>query len=517
MSRTTIPGVLAQAAARDPNGVAVVDGLRRVTFAELDTLAMRAAAGFIGLGVAPGDRIAIWAPNGVDWMVAALGAQISGAVIIPLNTRFKGEEARYILERGRAKVLVAAARFLGVDYAQMVAGYDLPHLHHVVRQDTAEAAVGEWEALLGSGSEADHALAVARRAALSPDDVSDIMFTSGTTGHPKGAVTTHAQNVQVYEVWGRAAGLKQGDRYLVLWPFFHCSGYKSGWLASLIYGASVYPVATLDLEPLLGLVEAEAITVLPGPPTLFQTLLGAPDASRRALGTVRVSVTGASSVAPSLIARMRLDLGIPIVLTAYGLTETCGTATVSDPDDDPETVANTVGRAMPGVEIRVVDEAGREVATGGAGEVLIRGFNVMRGFDGSPEETAKAIDAEGWLRTGDVGVLDARGYLRITDRLKDIYISGGFNCYPAEIEKILSGHPAVAQVAVIGVPDERLGEVGKAFILPRPGGDVSPDEVIAWSRANMANFKVPRYVEVVDALPTNATGKVQKFRLDALP
>jgi HIP---CoA ligase len=514
----TIPGVLAAAARRDPHGIAADEGARRLSFEELDGLATRVAAAFVAAGVERGDRVAIWAPNSIDWMAAALGALSAGAAIVPLNTRFKGDEARFVLERSGAKMLIVASRFLGVSYAGLLAGFQFPALRRIVRLDTAEEQSGEWDAFLAQARPHHLAEAVERRASLSAEDVSDIMFTSGTTGEPKGVVTTHGQNVRVYDIWGKAAGLRPGDRYLVLWPFFHCAGYKSGWLASLIHGVTVYPFPVLDVGKLLDLVRDARITVLPGPPTLFQTLLAEPEARRRAsLASLRVSVTGATSVAPALIARMREELGIRTVLTAYGLTETCGTVTVTDASDDPDTVATTVGRAIPGVELRIVDPLGMELPLGEAGEVQVRGFNVMQGFYGLPDETAKVLDAAGWLRTGDVGVLDSRGYLRITDRLKDMYISGGFNCYPAEIEKIMSANPQFAQVSVIGVPDERLGEVGKAFVIPTAGAQPLPDEVIAWCRDRMANFKAPRYVEIVTALPVTPTGKVQKFRLDPSP
>jgi acyl-CoA synthetase (AMP-forming)/AMP-acid ligase II len=518
LAANTIPGVLAAAARRDPRGIAVDDGNKRASFDELDSLVKRVAAAFVAAGVERGDRVAIWAPNSLDWIAAAIGAQSAGAAIVPLNTRFKGEEARYVLERSGARVLIVAGRFLGTSYRDLLRGFELPALRRTVRLDTSEEQPHEWDEFLAQARSDHYSRAVARRAELAPDDVSDIMFTSGTTGEPKGVVTTHGQNVRVYDIWGKAAGLRPGDRYLVLWPFFHCSGYKSGWLASLIHGVTVYPFPVLDAGRLLDLVREARITVLPGPPTLFQTLLAQPEARRReALASLRVSVTGAASVAPSLIMSMREELGIDTVLTAYGLTETCGTVTVTDASDDPDTVATTVGRAMPEVELRIVDPGGRDLPPGEAGEVLVRGYNVMQGFYESPQETAKVLDAAGWLRTGDIGVLDARGYLRITDRLKDMFISGGFNCYPAEIEKIMSGNPAFAQVSVVGVSDTRLGEVGKAFVVPRKGTDVSPGEVIAWCRDHMANFKAPRYAEIVDALPVNATGKVQKFRLDRSP
>ena len=514
----TIPGVLADTARKYPDYLAVAEPHRRLTYAELFALVERAAAAYVAAGVEPGDRVSIWAPNGLDWIVSAVGAQAAGAAISPINTRFKREEAAYVLNRSRSKLLMVGDKFLGVDYPAMLKGAELPHLQRMVRLDTTESAPGDWDAFLDAATPEHLAEARRRMAALKPTDISDVMYTSGTTGDPKGVVTNHGQNVAVYQAWGDAAGVKAGDRFAILWPFFHCSGYKSGVLSSLIFGMAIYPVLTLDPPRLLELIEQESITVMPGPPTLFQTLLETPEASRIALKTLRVSVTGAASVAPSLIERMRGELVIDNVLVAYGLTETCGTVTLTNAGDDPETVATTVGRAMDGVEIRIVDPvSGKDLPTGEAGEIWVRGFNVMQRFDDSPEETAKVIDADGWLATGDVGKLDARGYLAITDRLKEVYIVGGFNCYPAEIEKIMARNLDYAQIAVIGVEDERMGEVGKAFIVPAAGASLTPQAVIAWCKAEMANFKTPRYVELVDSLPRNPTGKVQKFRLDKTP
>jgi acyl-CoA synthetase (AMP-forming)/AMP-acid ligase II len=517
LTPATIPGVLAASAQREPRLWAVVDEDLRISYGELDLLVDQVAAAFVAAGLEKGDRVAVWAPNSLGWIAAVVGAQAAGGVVAPINTRFKREEARFVLNRSRARFLMVVDRFLGVDYPAMLEGAQTPALSRIVRLDSSESAPGEWDDFLNAATDADLEEARARRAALSPGDVSDVMFTSGTTGDPKGVVTTHGQNVAVYRAWGNAAGLTVGDRFAVVWPFFHCAGYKSACLSSLIFTATLYPIKTLDAPALFKLIEQEQITVMPGPPTLFQTLLEAPREQWSALKSLRVSVTGAASVAPVLVERMRQDLGIATVLTAYGLTETCGTVTLSQASDDPETVAATVGRAMDGVDIRIVGVDGADLPPGEAGEVWVRGFNVMQGFDDAPEETAKVLDADGWLRTGDVGELDARGYLKITDRLKEVYITGGFNCYPAEIEKIMARNPDYARVAVIGVADARLGEVGKAFVVPAAGADVTPEGVIAWCRAEMANFKAPRYVEVADELPTNATGKVQKFRLDHAP
>jgi acyl-CoA synthetase (AMP-forming)/AMP-acid ligase II len=370
-----------------------------------------------------------------------------------------------------------------------------------------------WPDFLAGGAGVDVNAARARAEAVGPDDLSDILFTSGTTGKPKGVMTAHGQNLRAFETWSEVVGLREGDRYLVVNPFFHSFGYKAGWLASLMRGATVYPQLVFDVPQVLERIKRERITVLPGPPTLYQTILAHPDRHSYNLSSLRLAVTGAAVIPVELVHRMREELSFETVITGYGLTETCGIVSMCRFDDDPETIATTSGRAIPGVEVRCADEKGDEVPRGTPGEVIVRGYNVMRGYFDDPEATAATIDADGWLHTGDIAVMDSRGYLRITDRIKDMYISGGFNCYPAEIESILREHPEIAQVAVIGVPDARMGEVGMAFVVPAPGTQPQPDAIIAWSKANMANSKVPRHVEIIDALPMNAMGKVTKFIL----
>jgi acyl-CoA synthetase (AMP-forming)/AMP-acid ligase II len=498
----TLPAVLAEAARLHGERLAIVDGETRLSFAALEHAVLTAAAAYARAGLHMGSRVAIWAPNGWQWIVACLGAQVAGAAVVPLNTRLKGAEAAYILQRSRARCLVTAGVFLGVDHAALLEGFELPALKLRLRFDT------DWDSVFAAGG--DLAAAAASAETVFPEDASDILFTSGTTGQPKGVVATHAQSVQVFRVWAERVGLCADDRYLVVNPFFHTFGYKAGWLACLLTGATCYPMAVLDVARVAALVEAEKITVLPGPPTLFISLLE--DAALRAaawapLASLRVAVTGAASIAPSLITRMREDLRIDTVLTGYGLTESCGVVTMSQAADDAETVARTCGQAIPGVDIRIDAPEGED------GEILVRGYNVMAGYFEDPDATEAVIDTDGWLHTGDVGRLDADGYLRITDRLKDMYISGGFNCYPAEIERLLAGHPGVAQVAVVGVPDQRMGEVGVAFVVPR--GAVSAEELLGWARETMANYKVPRGVRFVEALPVNASGKVLKGSLRA--
>jgi acyl-CoA synthetase (AMP-forming)/AMP-acid ligase II len=325
---------------------------------------------------------------------------------------------------------------------------------------------------------------------------------------------THGQTLRAYLDWCDFADLRQGDRYLIANPFFHIFGYKAGCLASLMRGATILPVPVFDAGAVLELVERERVSVLPGPPTIYHSLLDHPDHTSRDISSLRVAVTGAADIPVELIRRVREELPFERILTGYGLTE-AGTVTGSKPDDDFEHIATTVGVPWPGFEVRTVTESGADAPTSEPGEVVVRGETVMRAYLDDPEATAAAIDAEGWLHTGDLGTIDADGYLRIVGRIKDMFIVGGFNAYPAEIENLLLRHPRIAQVAVIGVPDDRLGEVPKAFVVLDPGPSVDPTEIIEWSRGEMANFKVPRSVEFLDALPVNATGKVVKDDLRA--
>jgi acyl-CoA synthetase (AMP-forming)/AMP-acid ligase II len=504
----TVPALLAWAAARHGSRLAIQDGAVGLDFTALEHACRRAARAMIAAGIAHGERIAIWAPNRYEWIVAAIGAQSVGAVLVPLNTRLKGAEAAWILERSGARLLFTVREFAGNDYPGMLAAQVLPALERTLLFDEPS-----WESFLAAGDGVDPAMAEQRAAAVRPEDTLDLMFTSGTTGKPKGVMTGHAQNIRVFDTWSRTVGLGEDDNYLIINPFFHSFGYKAGWLAALIRGARIFPVPSFDVQQTLHRIQVERISMLPGPPTIYQSLLAHPERANYDLSSLRLAVTGAASVPVELIRRMRSDLGFRTVLTAYGLTETCGVVTISSGDDAPELIATTAGRAMPGVEVRCVNGSGAEVPSGEPGEVWVRGYNVMQGYFDDAPATAEAITAEGWLRTGDIGLMNESGYLRITDRIKDMFITGGFNVYPAEIENLLCSHDGVAQAAVIGVPDERLGEVAKAFIVRRAGSTLDDEAVIAWCRRNMANYKVPRSVEFLDALPLNAAGKVLKTAL----
>jgi acyl-CoA synthetase (AMP-forming)/AMP-acid ligase II len=526
---TTAPGVLRAAAAAWPTRSALETGTRRWTFAELWTDVQATASAFHALGLAAGERIAIWAPNQPEWIFAALGAQCLGAALVPLNTRLKGREAADILRRSRVRLLVTVEPFLGTDYPALLAGETLPDLRHIVRLAVPEGHVAgtpaplaagmppllNWNTFLADGAAVAPSAIEAAVDALDGSMVADILFTSGTTGAPKGVVCTHRQNTRSFRAWAAAVDLRPGDRYLIVNPFFHAFGYKSGWLVCLLQGATALPMAVFDAGEVMRRIVADRITVLPGPPTIFQSLLAHPDRTQYDLSSLRVAVTGAASVPPVLIQRMRDELGFSTVLTGYGLTESTGLVSMCRIGDSVERVATTCGVPIPGVEVRLVAANGTEAPPDAPGELWVRGFNVMQGYLDNPEATAEAIDTEGWLHTGDIAVRDAAGYLRITDRMKDMYICGGFNCYPAEIERLMSTHPAVAQVAVLGIPDERLGEVGRAVAVLRPGAHCTAAELIVWCRAEMANYKIPREVLFVDSLPVNAAGKVTKFQLKA--
>ena len=534
----SIPGLVSDAATRFGPADAVVDRGKRLTFSDLECQAKRVCAAAMAAGLHPGDRVAVWAPNMAEWVVAALGLVGAGAALVPLNTRFKGPEAAYVIGRSRARALFTVRGFLGIDYPAMLDDEDVHDLERIVllRDNggsssevtrTDEVPIFGWEEFLAGadgvvecpethvGTPVTDRAVTERWASVSGQDLSDIIFTSGTTGRPKGAMTTHAQSLRTFATWAQVVGLAEGDRYLVVNPFFHTFGYKAGILACLMAGAAIVPEPVFDVDAVLATVARQHITVLPGPPTLYQSILDHPRRGDYDLSSLRLAVTGAAVVPVELVRRMRDELTFSTVLTAYGLTESTGTVTMCRRGDAPEIIANTSGRAIPDLEVRVVDDAGAEVPRGEPGEIVVRGYTVVSGYFEDPEATAEAIDAQGWLHTGDIGVMDEAGNVRITDRKKDMFIVGGFNAYPAEIEGALARHPGVAQAAVIGVPDERMGEVGCAFVVPRPGTDPAglAEELLAWSREQMANYKVPRHVEVTDALPTNASGKVLKTEL----
>ncbi|MEI5676255.1 MULTISPECIES: FadD3 family acyl-CoA ligase [unclassified Nocardioides] len=486
----TIPAALGDAADRFGDHPAYVADGEVVSFLELLRRVRRTARGYVALGLQPGDRVCVWAPNSIGWVVAALATSYAGGVLVPVNSRYTGHEVADVVERTGARLVVVEDGFLGrTQIADLRAAGELTGVTVLDLADLPDLDRGSVT------TEQVDAIAEA----VSADDVADILFTSGTTGRSKGAMSAHRQTVGVARAWGELGGVTGQDRYLVINPFFHSFGYKVGIVTGLLTGATLYPLTTFDLDETMRIIENERITVLPGAPTIYSSLLSAPGRAERDLSSLRLAVTGAAVVPVVLIERMRQELQIDQVVTAFGMTEAV-VVTMARDGDPADLVASTCGRAIPGMETRIDPETD---------ELLVRGDYVMLGYLDDPDATAAAIDADGWLHTGDAGTLDADGNLAITDRLKDMYISGGFNVYPAEVEQTLARLDGVQDVAVVGVPDERLGEVGRAYVV----GSVAPDTVIAFAQERLANFKVPRQVTLVDALPRNLSGKVLKNEL----
>ena len=496
----------------------LVDGQTTLSFSATRERVRFLGAALLSRGVSAGDKVAIWAPNCWEWVIGALATQYIGGTLVTLNTRYRGHEAAQILRLSGARTLITIANFLGTDYPALLADEDCGDLIDIITidggdQDAFDTVMKTGKsALAQSDSSAQLALNAAREA-VSPEDTSDILFTSGTTGTPKGVITRHDQNLRAFSTFTDILGLTAEDRYLIINPFFHSFGYKAGWLSCLLVGAEAHPVRVFDTEQVLAMIRDRRITCMPGPPTLFHALIHHPGLNAADVQSLSKVTTGAAVIPTELVESMWQVLGIETVITAYGLSESCGLVTMCRRGDSAQIIATTSGRAIPDVEVAIMDADGKLLPHGETGEIVVRGFNVMQAYLDAPEATEQTIDANGWLHTGDVGALDADGNLTITDRLKDMYISGGFNCYPAEIEQLLARHPAVSQAAIVGVPDERLGEVGAAFLVATDGHQPDHSALHDWCRQEMANYKLPKRFIWVDALPLNAAGKVLKTTL----
>lgn len=519
----TVPAAVARAADRFGEATALVDGPVHMTYRDLHGRVRAFARMLLARGIRPAERVAICSPNTYHWVVAALGTLYAGAVVVPINTRYTGGESVDILRRSQARALVVAGEFLGkdrhLDMVDAAGEAGLPSLHTVLRvpverDEPSRDGVLEWSDIDDAAQGAGAGAVEERAAAVTPDDVSDILFTSGTTGRSKGAMSAHRQALGVARAWAECGEVTVDDRYLVINPFFHSFGYKAGSLVCLLTGATIVPQPVFDIDTLLSQVQRERITVLPGAPTIYQSMLEHSARDEYDLSSLRLAVTGAATVPVALVERMQSELSFSAVITAYGLTEAV-VATMCRPGDAPTTVSTTCGRPVSGFELAVVDSSGRALPAETAGEIVLRGPNVMLGYLDDAEATAKAVDPDGWLHTGDVGTVDGAGNLTITDRLKDMYICGGFNVYPAEVEQELARLDGVSDSAVVGIADTRMGEVGKAYIVTRDDAKLTEQGVVDFCRLRLANYKVPRAVEFVSSLPRNPSGKLLKRELRA--
>jgi fatty-acyl-CoA synthase len=501
----TLAQQLALTAEAHPQREALVFGDRRLTWAQTAAEVRRVACGLRAAGVRSGDHVAVWVPNHPEWILLWLAANSIGAVIVAVNTRYKTEEVAYILRQSDAKLLVMVGEFVGIDYLAMLARLreeDLPEL-----RDVLVIGSPEWDAFLAAPEVELDADAIAY------DDPSFIVYTSGTTGYPKGAV--HSSRVLRNECSiSEAMDIDATSRVMNHMPFFHIAGACTGVLPPLITGGAMILMERWDVEEAFRLIEAERVTVLSGIPTHFIDLLNDDRLDERDVSSLKTGWIGGANNPPEVIHAIVDRLGMKGILPVYGMTETTSITTIPRLTDPPEVIASGRGFPVSDFELKVVDTAtGVELDAGCEGEVCVRGHLVMQGYYENPEATAAVIDGDGWFHTGDLGVLDERGYLEITGRKSDMFIVGGSNAYPAEIERVLSEHPAIKQAYVVGVPHPRLGEVGFAFVELRRSADLERDEVIEFCKGRLADFKVPRHVEFMTDWPLTATGKIQRFLL----
>ena len=515
----SIPDAVRAAGRRFPGVEALVDGDERWSFAGLEAAMRASVRSVLAMGVRPGDRVALWAPNSARWIIAALGILGAGAILVPVNTRFKGQEAAYVLSKSGSTALFVVTDFLDTDYVGMLRAADpgspvLRAGRTVVLSGPAAPPLVPWAEFLAAGDAVPAAEADAAIDAVLGDTVSDLMFTSGTTGHPKGVRLTHAQSLRAHGWYAKLMDFRAGDRYLIIPPFFHTFGYKAGWMACIVHGVTILPQAVFDVEDVMRTIETERVSILLGPPTVFQAVLDAP--RDHDFSSLRVVMASSTLTPPELLRRVRDELKPDVIANGYGLTEATSLVTAAAPSiDDFEHIVTTVGRPAWDVEVRLVDDHGHDVPAGTPGELLVRGYGVMAGYWEDPEKTAEVIDAGGWLHTGDIATKDAAGYVTITDRKKDMVLVGGFNVYPAEVERILGKHPDVAAIAVVGATDARLGEVPVAFVVPVPGTGLTEQEFLSWAAERISNFKLPRRAFLVAELPRNASLKVIKGELRA--
>ena len=525
----TIGRTLECAAERWPDREALVvrHQQRRLSYAELNREADQLAAGLFALGLEPGERIGVWAPNCLEWALTQYAAAKLGLILVNINPAYRVHELEYVLNKVACRALVTASNFRSSDYLAMLRelapeiedgrgalqAARLPSLRAIVTLEPSELPAALSFAEVGSLARAEHRARLARIAEdLQPDDPINIQFTSGTTGAPKGATLTHFNILNNGHQVGEAMRLTDRDRVCVPVPLYHCFGMVMGNLGCLTHGATaVYPSAGFEPLAVLEAVQAERCTALYGVPTMFIAELDHPEFDRFDLSSLRTGIMAGSPCPIAVMQRVVERMHMGEVTIAYGMTETSPVSFQSDVGDPVERRVSTVGRIHPHLEVKIVDERGRIVPRGVSGELCTRGYSVMHGYWDEPERTAEAIDAARWMHSGDLATIDAEGYCNIVGRIKDMIIRGGENIYPREIEEFLFRHPAIQAVACFGVPDPALGEVLCAWVQLRPGMQASEDEIQAFCRNQIAYYKVPRYVRIVDAFPMTVTGKVQKF------
>ncbi len=514
----TIGRMFARNADRFADQVAVIDSETELTYAALRSAAHATAKGLVAAGIGRGDLVACWAPNSWRWVVMVHAVWLVGGIIVPISSRLKILEAGPILERTQATILFTVAECAGIRFIDSVrhaygARLDgLPALSRLVRLDIDYTSSGEgigFADFAASGGAIGDAQLDQAIADVRGDDICEIIFTSGTTGTPKGVQLTHSQLMRSYWAWSGIGGLGQGDNYLVITPFSHGFGLNAGVIASALRGMCMVLLDIFEPARALELIRRHRVNVMGGPPNLFARLMDLPGVAENPPDSLRVAFLGAASVPVEILRRAGSVLGIRRVINAYGLMEAC-VVSMTRADDPQGVISTTTGRALPDVEVRIVDDAGADVAPGQAGEILVRGYGIMKGYWQDAAQTRASLSEDGWFHTGDIGTRDTAGNISIVDRKKDMFICSGFNAYPAEIEDLLLRMGGLSAVSVVGVPDPVRGEVPVAFVVPAAGKAIDPDAVISWAKRNLAGYKAPRQVHIRQSLPLNGNGKVMK-------
>lgn len=526
----TIGGFFDRVANEHPNNPALVLRHQNIdwTYSELQRRVDQLAAGLISLGIHPGDRVGIWGPNSAEWVLTQLATAKIGAIMVCINPAYRLYELEYALNKVECKALITDEHFKTSDYLGMLntlapeleqcapgqlAATKLPFLKHIIRMGSARSpGMYNFDEICAGASDSDCRALADLQSQLKPDEPINIQFTSGTTGNPKGATLSHCNILNNGYLTGEAMRLTPADRLCIPVPLYHCFGMVLAVLACVSHGSTmVFPGEAFDPEQTLQTVQDEQCTALHGVPTMFITELDHPRFNHFDLSSLRTGIMAGAPCPVEVMKRVISEMHMQDILIAYGQTELSPINNMTLPDDSLERRTETVGRAMPWVEIKIVDEAGHVVPVGQKGEICTRGYSVMQGYWNDPEKTAETIDTSGWLHSGDIATMDASGYVRIVGRIKDMIIRGGENIYPREVEEFLYQHPAISEVQVFGIPDEKMGEEVCAWIQLNDGAQLTADEVKTYCKDQITHFKVPRHIQFVSEYPMTVTGKIQKF------
>jgi fatty-acyl-CoA synthase len=526
----TIGGFFDRVAEKYPDNKALILRHQGVewTYAELQHRVDQLASGLLALGIAPGDRVGIWGPNSAEWVLTQLATAKIGAIMVCINPAYRLYELEYALNKVECKALITDESFKTSDYLGMLntlapeleycapgalASTKLPKLKHVIRMGTSSSAgMHNFDQICELATDADRAALLRLQTQLKPDDAINIQFTSGTTGNPKGATLSHCNILNNGYLTGEAMRLTPADKLCIPVPLYHCFGMVLAVLACVSHGATmVFPGEAFDPQQTLQTVQDERCTALHGVPTMFITELDHPNFSSFDLSSLRTGIMAGAPCPIEVMKRVISEMHLRDILIAYGQTELSPINNITLPDDSLERRTETVGRAMPWVEVKVIDEAGHVVPVGEKGEICTRGYSVMQGYWNDPEKTAETIDAAGWLHSGDIATMDPFGYVRIVGRIKDMIIRGGENVYPREVEEFLYQHPAISEVQVFGIPDKKMGEEVCAWVQLNEGTTLSADDIKAFCKDQITHFKIPRHIRFVSEYPMTVTGKIQKF------